>query len=173
MSKRQRKRKEYQRFVRQLYHACIKRIFEPLRQGMTTPEVVRCPDGHFRRAVYAIGPVIADYPEQVWLSGIVQNWCPKYVISQISGGPSTLFLTLQKLTRIIFRCHANPRNLDNPSATRRTHEKADVLIQYWDTGTLWNTYGIRDDVVVSEPNLGSGQYSYSQYLAIYTFVSSR
>jgi hypothetical protein len=46
---------------------------------MTTPEVVKCPDGHFRRAVYGLGPYIADYPEQVWLSGIVQGWCPKYV----------------------------------------------------------------------------------------------
>ena len=32
---------------------------------MTTPEVVRCPDGHFRHAIYGIGPYIADYPEQV------------------------------------------------------------------------------------------------------------
>jgi len=47
---------------------------------MTVPEVVKCPDGHFRRAVYGLGPYIADYPEQVWLSGIVQGWCPKYVI---------------------------------------------------------------------------------------------
>jgi hypothetical protein len=45
---------------------------------MTTPEVVRCPDGHFRRAIYSLGPYIADYPEQVWLAGIVQGWCPKY-----------------------------------------------------------------------------------------------
>lgn len=79
-SKRQKKKKEYQRFVRQMYHACITRIFEPLRSGMTKPEVVRCPDRHLRRAVYSIGPVIADYPEQVWLSGIVQGWCPKYVL---------------------------------------------------------------------------------------------
>jgi hypothetical protein len=45
---------------------------------MTTPEVVRCPDGHFRHAIYGIGPYIADYPEQVWLAAIVQDWCPKY-----------------------------------------------------------------------------------------------
>lgn len=46
---------------------------------MTTPEVVKCPDGHFRRAIYGLGPYIADYPEQVWLAAIVQGWCPKYV----------------------------------------------------------------------------------------------
>jgi hypothetical protein len=46
---------------------------------MTTPEVIKCPDGHFRRAIYGLGPYIADYPEQVWLTSIVQNWCPKFV----------------------------------------------------------------------------------------------
>lgn len=47
---------------------------------MTEPEVVRCPDKHYRRAIYEIGPFIADYPEQVVLAGIVQGWCPKYVL---------------------------------------------------------------------------------------------
>lgn len=49
----------------------------PLKDAMTTPELVRCPDGHYRRAIYEIGPFIADYPEQVILAGIVQGWCPK------------------------------------------------------------------------------------------------
>ncbi|KAJ7871547.1 hypothetical protein B0H13DRAFT_2554444 [Mycena leptocephala] len=34
------------------------------KSGMTTAEVVRCPDGHFRRAIY----------EQVWLACVVQGW---------------------------------------------------------------------------------------------------
>ena len=76
-SKRQRKKPLYQKFCRQLYHMCLSKIFHPLKAGMTIPEVVKCPDGHFRRAVYGLGPYIADYPEQVWLSGIVQGWCPK------------------------------------------------------------------------------------------------
>lgn len=76
-SKQQAKCLEFQRFVRQVYHMCLARIFTPLRQGMTRPEVVLCPDGHFRRAIYSLGPYIADYPEQVWLAGIVQGWCPK------------------------------------------------------------------------------------------------
>ena len=46
---------------------------------METPEVVRCPDGHFRHVIYSLGPYIADYPEQVLLSGIVSGWCPKLV----------------------------------------------------------------------------------------------
>jgi hypothetical protein len=69
----------FQLFCRQLYHASLASIFEPLKSGMSKPEIVKCADGHFRRAIYGLGPYIADYPEQVWLSGIVQGWCPKYV----------------------------------------------------------------------------------------------
>ena len=67
----------FQKFTRQMYHACLAHVFNPLKPGMTIPEVVRCPDGHFCRAIYGIGPYIADYPEQVWLTAIVQGWCPK------------------------------------------------------------------------------------------------
>lgn len=68
---------EFRLFRKQLYHASLAKIFDPLRHGMTTPHVVRCPDGHCRRAVFELGPFIADYPEQVLLAGIVQGWCPK------------------------------------------------------------------------------------------------
>src|ERR1700736_2308150 len=50
-----------------------------LKPAMTTPEVVRFPDGHFRRVIYGLGPYIADYPEQALLACIVQGWCAKYV----------------------------------------------------------------------------------------------
>jgi hypothetical protein len=72
-----------------MYHACLARVFQPLKAGMTTPEVVRCPDGHFRRAIYGLGPYIADYPEQVWLASIVQNWCPKCVLNPTPETPCT------------------------------------------------------------------------------------
>ena len=80
-SKSQRKRPKFQRFCQQLYHKCLEVIFEPLRQCMTAPTVVKCPDGQFRRAIFGLGPYIADYPEQVWLAGIVSNWCAKYVLN--------------------------------------------------------------------------------------------
>ncbi|KAJ6552100.1 hypothetical protein DFH09DRAFT_1167844, partial [Mycena vulgaris] len=120
-SKKHRRSDAYQRFVRQLYHACLARVFEPSKAGMTTPEVVKCPDGHYRRAIYGLGPYIADYPEQVWLAAIVQNWCPK--------------------------CDANPHHLDSPGARRRSHEKTDFLIPCFNPGTLWDDFGIRADVV--------------------------
>lgn len=72
---------EFRLFKKQLYHASLTHILEPLRQGMTTPQVMLCPDGHYRRVIFEIGPFIADYPEQVMLAGIVQGKCPKYLLS--------------------------------------------------------------------------------------------
>jgi Plavaka transposase len=67
----------FRMFRRQLFHSSLGTILEPLRPAMTTPEVTRCPDGHFRRVIYGLGPYIADYPEQVLLACVVQGWCPK------------------------------------------------------------------------------------------------
>jgi len=70
----------FRTFKKQLYHLSLARILEPLQQAMTKPEVTKCPDGHFWRVMYSIGPFIANYPEQVFLARIVQGWCPKYVL---------------------------------------------------------------------------------------------
>jgi Plavaka transposase len=64
-------------FKRQLFHTSVTKILECLKPAMTTPEVVRTYDGHFRRSIYGIGPYIADYQEQVTVSCIVQGWCAK------------------------------------------------------------------------------------------------
>ncbi|KDR82217.1 hypothetical protein GALMADRAFT_58542, partial [Galerina marginata CBS 339.88] len=120
-SKSQRKKPAYQKFCRQLYHKCLEFAFTPLKPYMESPKVLKCPDGHFRRAIFSLGPYIADYPEQVWLSGTVQDWCPK--------------------------CDAEPNNLDAPCSHRRTHEKTDYLIKNFDPGILWDEYGIRADIV--------------------------
>ena len=70
---------EYRLFVKELYHRALAQILSPLLPAMTTPHTMRCPDGHYRRAIFELGPFIADYPEQVCLAGIVSGWCPKYV----------------------------------------------------------------------------------------------
>jgi hypothetical protein len=68
----------FRKFRRQLLHSSLAKILESLKPGMTTPEVVRFPDGKFRRVIYGLGPYIADYPEQALLACIVQGWCPRY-----------------------------------------------------------------------------------------------
>ena len=72
---------EYRLFVKQLYHTAIAHILSPLRSAISTPIVIKCPDRHYRRAVFQLGPFIADYPEQVCLAGIVSGWCPKSATS--------------------------------------------------------------------------------------------
>jgi hypothetical protein len=47
-SESERKTVAFQWFCRQLYHSCLSYIYSPLRPVMMTPEVVRCPDGHYR-----------------------------------------------------------------------------------------------------------------------------
>lgn len=69
----------FRKFRRQLLHSSLAKVLNSLKPAMTQPEVVRCPDGHFRKAIYGIGPYIADYPEQALLACVVQDWCTKYV----------------------------------------------------------------------------------------------
>ena len=69
----------FTKFRRQLFHRSLSFILQSLKNGADTAQVMRCPDGQLRRGVYCLGPYIADYPEQVLLTGIVQGWCPKCV----------------------------------------------------------------------------------------------
>ena len=66
-----------------MYHASLEEILSSLKEGMTTPQLRRCPDGYFSWIIYGLGPYVADYPEQVLLTTIVQNWCPKYIVESL------------------------------------------------------------------------------------------
>ncbi|KAF7303363.1 C2H2-type domain-containing protein [Mycena indigotica] len=106
-----------------LYHASLAKVLESLKPGMTTPIVLRCPDGHYRRAIYDFGLFIADYPEQVMLACIVQNWCAK--------------------------CSALATELDGDIGVRRTKARNRELISIYDGDqkTLWDSYGMNIDVI--------------------------
>ncbi|TFK79473.1 hypothetical protein K466DRAFT_505488 [Polyporus arcularius HHB13444] len=110
---------EFRVFKKQLYHHAIAFILSPLRPGMTTPEVVVCPDGHYRRAIFELGPFIADYPEQVYLSGVVYGWCPK--------------------------CLALPDELEQ-IGDPRFRALTDHLCAHYDRRTLWESFGVVGDV---------------------------
>ncbi|KAJ7750542.1 hypothetical protein B0H16DRAFT_1842627 [Mycena metata] len=111
----------FRKFKRQLYHASLAAVLSTLKPGMTKPVVRRCPDGHFRRVIYDFGPFIADYPEQVMLAGIVQNWCAK--------------------------CTALSTNLDGHICGRRTHGLTDELLGSFSADILWDSYGIDVDII--------------------------
>ena len=67
----------FRKFRRQLVHTSLAIILTPVKVFMEVPEVTKFPDGHFHRAIYSLGPYIADYPEQALLACIVQGWCAK------------------------------------------------------------------------------------------------
>ncbi|KAG2132524.1 uncharacterized protein EDB93DRAFT_1309634 [Suillus bovinus] len=110
----------YRKFKKQLFHSSLSRIFANLKPGMTTPEVTRCGDGHYRRVIYGLGPYIADYEEQVVLACMVKDWCG--------------------------RCLAFPSNLDEGGVSR-SREHTDALVDSVDFGILWDEYGIIGELV--------------------------
>ncbi|KAI8974265.1 hypothetical protein BD414DRAFT_468489 [Trametes punicea] len=110
----------FRRFRRELFHASLRFILASLRPYMTTFDIVQCGDGHYRRVVYGLGPYIADYPEQVLLSCVVQGWCP--------------------------RCTAPATDLDTGQALRRSHKHTEALANAFDLKTLWEDYGIVGDI---------------------------
>ncbi|KAG2083637.1 hypothetical protein BD769DRAFT_1633119 [Suillus cothurnatus] len=112
----------FRRFRRQLFHSSLSKILDPLKPGMSTPEVTRFGDGHYRRVIYGLGPYIADYEEQVLLACIVRNWCPKYLI-------------------LFYMCVANRDNLDE-DALPRTREYTEALIEEALSDDLWDDFGI-------------------------------
>lgn len=107
---------------------------------MTTPDIVLCSDGHYRRVIYGLGPYIADYPEQALLTCVVQGWCPRYVVSAVHPvklGPDVLSV----------RCTAPFNDLDS-GCGRRSHELTRTLLDAFDLKTLWEDYGVIGDIVV-------------------------
>ncbi|KAF7971583.1 hypothetical protein HWV62_20746 [Athelia sp. TMB] len=111
----------FRNFRRQLSHTTIAQMLEPLRSGITTPEPMRCPDGHFRRSIFGVGPYIGDYPEQCMLSAIVQGWCPK--------------------------CMASSKDLEQV-AVSRTQPLVDELATILELSELWANHGIVGDIVL-------------------------
>ena len=136
----------FRKFKRQMYHDSIAAVLSPLKSGMIIPMICRCPDGHFRCVKYDLASYIADYPEQVYLAGVVQHWCPKYE-------PSFLhYPTMNNTNLLIYRCLAFHSNLDCP-AGRRSHEHTKRLKEIIDSKMLWDEYGIDDDITVRHTQL--------------------
>lgn len=104
---------------------------------------MKCPDAHFRRAVFELGPVIADYPEQVYLSGVVQGWCPKSVSPHCCARHALMLPD---------RCRAYPEHLDQPGPPR-FREHTDALMETFDPGILWDVFGVNANVQVRRSDL--------------------
>ncbi|KAG1847045.1 hypothetical protein F4604DRAFT_1884073 [Suillus subluteus] len=110
----------FRKFCRQLLHSSLAKMLESLQPGMTTPEVVHSPDGHFRRAVYGLGPYIADYPEQALFRTGVQS---------------------------TYLCTAPADSLDDGTYGRHSRDHTEVLVEEFELGVLWDEYGLVGDIV--------------------------
>lgn len=98
---------------------------QSLHAGMLKPVIMRCPDGHFRRVIFGIGPYIADYPEQALVACIVQGWCPT--------------------------CLQHRKELGNDVLEGvRCREHTEELLRSFESAILWDEYGIDADIVVSD-----------------------
>ena len=110
-------------------------------------DIVRCSDYHFRRAIYGLGPHIADYPEQSVAAGTVYGWC-------VTSVYSTLFATLGT-DHLPFSCDADPQDLDGSAAELRTREQLLTLLETEDDDHLWFGYGIVPNFLVCCPPLST------------------
>ncbi|KAJ3519266.1 hypothetical protein NM688_g9324 [Phlebia brevispora] len=111
----------FRKFRRQLFHSSLAVILRSLlpKAGEPKYDIVQCPDGHFHRTVYTIGPYIADYMEQVLVCNIVQGCCPKY-----------------------------RKNLEEIwDGNLRSYQHTELVIQAFDLRTLWEDYGIVGDLI--------------------------
>jgi hypothetical protein len=75
------KDENFRDFRRRLFHGCLTVVNETVKPYMQRWDIVRCSNHHFRRAIYGLGPHIADYPEQSVAAGTVYGWCVTFVYS--------------------------------------------------------------------------------------------
>ena len=104
---------------------------------MSKSLVLRCPDGHYRHVIFDLAGFIADYPEQVYLAGTVQGWCPRLVIAS----------WFAYSTEIFFRCTAMPDDLDGEHG-RRTRKFTETILDTLGSKMLWDEYGIDSNILV-------------------------
>ncbi|KAI5987445.1 hypothetical protein EDD15DRAFT_2389481 [Pisolithus albus] len=111
---------EFQKFRCQLFHTTLSHILSSLKCGMSEPEVWQCPDGHFCCVAYTLAAYIADYPEQVLLSCLIQGWCPL--------------------------CTNMSNHLDGGNGVLQSQEHVEYCIHAFTFSELWDQYGIVGDL---------------------------
>ncbi|KIO03349.1 hypothetical protein M404DRAFT_145739 [Pisolithus tinctorius Marx 270] len=113
---------EFHKFKRQLFHSSLTCILNSLHPTMKVPKVIQFGNGYYWHVIYGLAAYIADYEEQVLLSCIMHNWCPKCLTHQENLDADTL------------RCH---------------QDHSDTVIAVLKLHDLWDKYGIVGDLIVS------------------------
>ena len=134
-------------------HESLRVILSPLKHFMKRPDVVKCPDGHFRRAIYMLGPYIADYPEQVLLATVVSGWCTRYESFHMQ---ESFILKL-----VLSSCTSPTNDLDQRDPLLRTPVHTNACKDAFDSKKLWETYGIVSGVTVGHVSFSSMSASFT------------
>ncbi|KAI6006244.1 hypothetical protein F5J12DRAFT_905734 [Pisolithus orientalis] len=72
----------FHKFKKQLLHLSLAHVLWSLGPVMTVLEIVLFSNQYYQHVIYALAAYIADYEEQVLLSCIMHNWCPKCLTHQ-------------------------------------------------------------------------------------------
>ncbi|KAG8710043.1 hypothetical protein FRC08_017694 [Ceratobasidium sp. 394] len=68
---------ERSRLRRELVHRALEKVFEELRVLSETGIIVLCADGRYRKAYLVVRGIMLDFEEQLQMSGVMKNRCPK------------------------------------------------------------------------------------------------
>jgi hypothetical protein len=146
---------EFRDFRRQIFHSSLAKILETFKKPMLKPEVARFGDGHYRRVLYGLGPYIADYEEQVLLTSIVRNWCPRFVslalcaVLLMFNTFKDVLLPVENWT--MTKHYADARHTERLSSRKKHLMSCGVILVLW--GLLWYDSFTRCSVRLTYENL--------------------
>ncbi|KAF8715292.1 hypothetical protein AX14_012641 [Amanita brunnescens Koide BX004] len=89
------------RMVNNLFHSCLGQILEPIRQAAVEGVLMKDGRGVLRRCHPILASYIADYPEQVLVTGTKTKDCPKCNISAKKMGDLSATYQLRDIQAIL------------------------------------------------------------------------
>ncbi|KAF8835183.1 hypothetical protein BDN67DRAFT_992522 [Paxillus ammoniavirescens] len=93
--------KDIRRALANLFHACIGRIIEPLKDAGRMGRPMTSGDGVIRRGHPLLACYVGDYPEQVLVSGTITGDCPKCDITHSDLGSKNVPVQLRDLAHAL------------------------------------------------------------------------
>ena len=92
----------------QLFHACMKKLLEPLKGAGVSGVKMTCADSHVRHVFPILAAYIADHPEQCLVVCCQENRCPICTVSATDRGKNTPYpLRKQSVTEAVLHKQQN------------------------------------------------------------------
>ncbi|QRV93500.1 Zn-finger protein [Ceratobasidium sp. AG-Ba] len=90
-----------QRYLGELLHKSLAKIFEPLETASSDGIFARCADGYVRHLYPILASYIADWPEQNTLACTTESGCPKCLQKRVGRGQGGSRASLRNQSRTI------------------------------------------------------------------------